>query len=334
VLIGAGVFAWGVVKGVNPLIAAGVVLFAANAILLVWPKVRRGHQLPGLGPVERREQLDNLFYPPRDDRRELGEQCAAFATKMRVFCEEVEAKQEKSIAGFAKEIRNANPDLGPFRARKDAESHFERNVEAAYALEMRDEALRLFDEARGQGEIVAKLRRIADRPLAVEMFEVVNLFVAIARRLDYKPVTDYSPAIGPSPASIASKIDSIMREGLDLVGELSAPVEPERTGSGNWKLEGGDAPDEWWEEADSFTKRARTMLVDDGHPALLTDYRDGFNDHLEKEREARRDPDEDTQSTAKKMLDLANFERSGPRRVVEASLEGLARARHRLGPQA
>jgi hypothetical protein len=55
--VGAGVFVWGVMKGVNPLIVAGVVLFAANVVLLAWPKVRRGHhQPPSLGPAERREQ--------------------------------------------------------------------------------------------------------------------------------------------------------------------------------------------------------------------------------------------------------------------------------------
>jgi hypothetical protein len=329
--VGAGVFVWGVVKGVSPLIVAGVVLFAANVVLLAWPKVRRSHHQPsGLGPEERREQLDNLFYPPRDDRRELGERCVAFETKMRVFCEEQEAKQEKVIAGFAKEIRQADPEVDRLRARKDAESHFERNVELAYALEMRDEALRLFDEAREQGEIAAKVRRFAERPLAFEMGEVVKLFNALAHRLGREPVA-YSPTIGPPPTTVASQIDAVMRDGIDLVDVLSEPATPEKT-KGGWALEGGDAPDDWWEQADSYTQRARTTLVE-GHPALLTDYRDAFNAYLKKESEGQseRDPAQDKRSTAEKMLDLANFERSGPMRVVEASLEGLAAARHRLG---
>lgn len=40
-LISAGLFAWGIVKGVDPLIAVGVTLFAANVVLLMWPRARR-----------------------------------------------------------------------------------------------------------------------------------------------------------------------------------------------------------------------------------------------------------------------------------------------------
>ncbi len=140
----------------------------------------------------------------------------------------------------------------------------------------------------------------------------------------------------PSP-DLAEPLDSLMHEGIDLVGELSVPVEPTKA-NGGWKLEGGDAPDEWWDKADAFTQGIRELLIE-RHPALLTDFRDGFNGYLKQEREAQRarnaDPSQDKRSTAAKMLDLANFERSGPKRVVEASLEGLAAARHRLNvPQA
>jgi hypothetical protein len=138
-----------------------------------------------IGPEERRERLDNILgYRRRDDRRELGEQCAFFAMKMRVFNEEQEWKRERTIARFAKEAREANSDLDPLQARRDAEDHFARNVVAAYAFEMREEALQLFDKAREFGEIEARARRIAERPLAVEMREVPNLFVVLARRLD------------------------------------------------------------------------------------------------------------------------------------------------------
>jgi hypothetical protein len=286
----------------------------------------------GYSPAERREHLDHLFYPPADDRRELGEECATFAMKMRIFNEEQEWRRERTVARNLKEIRDANPDIDPLQARKDAESHFYRAVEAAYALERRDEALRLFDAAREQKAIAAKPRRLVERPLGFEMGEVPHLFVALARRLDYEPVTEYSSASFTPPADLGGQLDSLMREGVDLVAELNEPVQPEKT-TGGWKLEGGDAPDEWWDKADDFAKRIRELLIE-RHPALLTDYRDGYNAHVKKERkddQKTSNPAEDKRSTAEKMLGLANFERSGPRRVVEACLEGLAAARHRIG---
>jgi hypothetical protein len=121
-----------------------------------------------------------------------------------------------------------------------------------------------------------------------------------------------------------------MREGISLVDELNVPVAPVKI-EGGWKLEGGDAPDDWWDKADDFTRQVREALIEH-HPALLTDYRDGYNAHVKKEGtdRSKRDPSQDKRSTAEKMLALANYERSGPRRVVEASLEGLAAARHAL----
>ncbi len=277
--------------------------------------------------------MDNLFYPPGDDRRELGEECETFAMKMRVFNEEQEWRRERAVAAAAQEIREADPDIDPFQVRGDAESFFERNVEATYAFARREEGLRLFDQAREQKAIAAKARRLVERPNAFEMGEIPHLFAAIARRLTNKEVSERLPASSPPPRDLAEKIDALMREGVDLVAEVNVPVQPEKIKDG-WKLEGGDAPDEWWDKADDFAKRARDLLLD-GRPALLTDYRDGYNAHLKKEREdSRKEKDDlanDKRSTAKKMLDLANYERSGPRRVVEACLEGLAAARHRIG---
>jgi hypothetical protein len=341
--VAAGI--WAALAGL-PAVFVAIAFLAALAVgmavahyLLVWRdrlrsrKSQASEESAGWSPAERRERLDNLLYPPRDDRLELGEQCASFATKMQVFNEEQEWRRERAIARFAEDGREADPDIDPQQAREAAEAHFERNVEAAYAFEMREEALRLFDEAREKDAIAAKVRRTAERPLAVEMGEVPNLFVAIARRLNYEPIVDYSRALGPPPEDLRDQVDSLMREGINLVDELSAPVEPERT-DGGWRLDGGDAPDEWWDKADDFAKRIRQLLID-RYPALLTDYRDGYNAHAKKERKERKeyDPAQDTRSTPEKMLDFANFERSGPRRVVEASLEGLAAARHRIGPE-
>lgn len=129
--------------------------------------------------------------------------------------------------------------------------------------------------------------------------------------------------------SLAVRLDSMMREGMGLVTEFSVSVQPEKK-NGVWKVSGGDAPKEWWDQAADFQQRIRDLLQAE-HPALLTDFRDGCNSHLQKEREARerrkQDASPDSRSAPDKMLDLASHERSGPRREVEAFLEGLATAR-------
>jgi heme exporter protein D len=342
-MTGLGGFIWAALAGLPAVVVAlialagltlGVVL--AHHALVLRDRVRRRDEAAKkphmLGPDERREALDNLFYPPADPRRELGERCANFAIRMSVFNEEMEARREHATARYAHEIREADPSLDPFQVREDAEAHFERQVEAAYGSEMREQALKLFDEAREREAIAEKVRRVADSPLAVELGDVPNLFLAIARRLGDKPITHPWPPSNPLPSGLPVELDDLMREGIGLVDELSVSAKPEKTNDGNWKLEGGDAPDEWWEKADDFQKRIRNLLIQH-HPALLTDFRDGFNAHLKKEREEKPNPARDTRSTGEKMLALANFERSGPKRIVVASLDGLAAARHRLGGQ-
>jgi hypothetical protein len=132
------------------------------------------------------------------------------------------------------------------------------------------------------------------------------------------------------PPPLAEALDSLMRDGIDLVGELSAPVEAEEPSKGVWKLSGGDAPAEWQDKANTFRQSSRDLLTSQG-PALLTNFRDGFDGHFRKESEAqersKQDPALDRRSTPEKVLDMANHERSGPRREVEACLEGLAQAR-------
>lgn len=306
----------------------------AAGTLAVWARSREigasssGGSAVGYSPAERREHMDNLFYPPGDDRRELGEECATFAMKMQVFNEDQEWRRERATAQAAQEIRAADPSIDPLKARRDAESYFEQTVRTLYVAARREQALRLFDEAREKKAIAAKTRRLVENPLAVEMGEIPHLFWAIARRLTEKEVSERLSDSSPPPLDLAEQIDTFMREGIDLVAEFSESVEPEKTDDG-WKLEGGDAPDEWWDKADDFAKRIRKLLLD-RRPALLTDYRDGYTGHVKKEREADKESEPDTRSTAKKMLDLANYECSGPRRVVEASLEGLAAASHRI----
>ncbi len=195
-----------------------------------------------------------------------------------------------------------------------------------------DDIERLEAEGRFLCSLAIKLS-----PDAIRVSEA-EVLTASAQRRDNQAASLFSyGTVGgpetPPPPDLAEQLNSLMREGIDLVGELSVPVEPTKA-KGGWKLEGGDAPGEWWDKADAFTQSIRELLIE-RHPALLTDFRDGFNGYLKQERETQKarnaDPSESKRSTAAKMLDLANFERSGPKRVVEASLEGLAAARHRIG---
>jgi hypothetical protein len=158
-----------------------------------------------------------------------------------------------------------------------------------------------------------------------------DLAAAISKRYETQGDADSTGNATPHQPSesLAIRLDSMMREGMGLVTEFSAPVQPEQK-NGVWKVSGGDVPKEWWDQAATFQQRIRDLLQAE-HPALLTDFRDGCNSHLQKEREARerrkQDPSPDKRSDPEKVLALANYERSGPRREVEAFLEGLAAAR-------
>jgi hypothetical protein len=131
--------------------------------------------------------------------------------------------------------------------------------------------------------------------------------------------------------SLPSKIDDLHREGIDLFATLSAPVEPQKTENG-WSIAIADAPSAWWDKAVTFDQRIRDLFIEQ-YPALLTNYAAGANDHLRRAREAREaiNPENDKRSDTEKMRDFANYARGGPARRVEASLEGLAVARHQAG---
>ena len=126
---------------------------------------------------------------------------------------------------------------------------------------------------------------------------------------------------------LAAQIDNMIREGRDLVSELSAPIQPEKL---NWvaKIEAGTPPSAWQGKADVFRQGAHDLL-EQRHPALLADYREGCNYYIREspESDGLGDPSADTRSDAEKTLALANYERQEPAREVKACLEGLARAR-------
>ena len=134
--------------------------------------------------------------------------------------------------------------------------------------------------------------------------------------------------------SLPHKIDDLQREGRVLLAELETPVEPE-TKDGVTTISGDWPADEWWDKVEAFEQRIRDLLIA-RYPALLSDFANGANEHLRKRREAREAQEAaasngDKRSDAEKMLAFANAMRSGPAKRMEASLEGLTAARHRLG---
>ena len=132
----------------------------------------------------------------------------------------------------------------------------------------------------------------------------------------------------PAPTSLATQLDALMREGMELLEVLMTPAQAEETGEGVWMLEFGDAPTEWQDKADAFYKQIRDLLTAE-HPALLPDFERGYNERLRIQRESKRVAPQqtETRSHAQKMLAFATDTQRTPARVVEACLEGLSYAR-------
>src|SRR5947199_10831093 len=62
----------------------GVALFAIGIALILGPRLSKHFKwgkASGYLPEERRQKIDDLFYPSADPRRELGEDCASMAMK-------------------------------------------------------------------------------------------------------------------------------------------------------------------------------------------------------------------------------------------------------------
>jgi hypothetical protein len=189
------------------------------------------------------------------------------------------------------------------------------------------------------------IKKATDHPVQ-SMFSTDRLAEWYGGKLNYLrtvidrsaiPLDEPTAPVAPRQArpagspSLPDQIDSLMHEGMALVGELSVPAEPEQKPNGVWEISGGGAPAEWQEKANAFRGSAWELLKQ-GRPALLVDYRDACNAFLQAQQRATGDQDHsrDKRSTAKKMLDFATAQRSGPAMEVEACLEGLAAARHRL----
>jgi hypothetical protein len=311
----------------------GLVAVVVLALLQGRGPAADGAPQKSLGPEERLKVMDDLFYPPRDDRRELGERCASFATRVLALVEEYKEGYAANLASAYVELLEADPTLDREQAREDAKRLVERNVIGTYSLMHRDEGLELFDAAREEGMIAAKLRREVETPEAYALGEVPNMFRVMARRLG----VDAPEPDPPEPPPLAAKLDDLLREGMDLVEELSVPVEPVKAPNGkSWSIEGGP-PDGWWEKVDTFEQRIRDLLRAE-HPALLENFADGHNGFLRKKREAQAakgspNPREDKRPDHEKVLDFMNSTRSGPADKTEAVLGGLAAARRQLGSE-
>jgi hypothetical protein len=132
---------------------------------------------------------------------------------------------------------------------------------------------------------------------------------------------------------LPSALDSLIREGMALYAELSAPVQHEVRGS-TVEVAGGEAPEDWHEKASVFRQKVHSLLKAQS-PALLPLFRDGANTHLHKQREEVQDqaPARDNRSNLEKARDMATWQRGGPATEVEMCLEGLAAVRNHLGYQ-
>jgi hypothetical protein len=157
---------------------------------------------------------------------------------------------------------------------------------------------------------------------------------AETRPLTYADLAAIRVPVGHDQTALPSQIDDLIREGIDLVEEFSAPVEPEPTEGGGVEVSGGNAPREWQEKTDAYRQKARNLLAE-RHPALLKVYEDACNAEIQKAREAEegsadRTEAPDRRSGLEKALALANWQRGGPKWEVEITLDGLAAARLKL----
>jgi hypothetical protein len=152
----------------------------------------------------------------------------------------------------------------------------------------------------------------------------VVFWVEIHRRKEATGLKDR----GQQPDLLAGRLDSLMREGMELLDELMAPAQAEETSEGVWALGFGDAPDEWWDKADAFYTKIKDLLTAE-HPALLPDFERGYNERLRIQRETEKVAPQgpDIRSNAQKMLDFATDTQRTPAKIVEACLEGLSQAR-------
>ena len=329
-ILSTGLFIWGVLKGINPLIAFGIVLGTGNLILLAWPKIKRNHERRPSGHPASAQQIDSVTSHTRQHMPSAPTELGTLEVIKETFERSRRRARELVEAEFVAMIDegerlrgdafSSNPQWKDFTDWRDPIAEF-----VGVALGS-TEKQRLLEAGTGQPEVQGHIRQVLewlrtrrDQPESWQLqIDGHELEAAIAARRSDEQAS-----------SLTNQLDSLIREGRKLVGELSAPVQPEKL---NWvsKVVGGGPPAGWQEKADAFRQRSFDLL-EAQHPALLTDFRDGIKKHFAMEREARERREQeggtDARSGGEKAVALANHERSGPRREVEACLEGLALAR-------
>ncbi len=128
--------------------------------------------------------------------------------------------------------------------------------------------------------------------------------------------------------SLAERIEMLIREGMKLLEELSAPMPVANTGGTHGVRLGPD--DAHIEKAFAFHERARELLGAD-RPSLLPIYADAANDFRRQERQKRQARSDRGLSNAEKMKRFEEDWYHEPAVFVEAFLYGLSAARNKLG---
>jgi|SRR6059058_2865667 len=106
-------------------------------------------------------------------------------------------------------------------------------------------------------------------------------------------------------SNLGDQLNSQMKYGKSLLAELTAPAKPEG-GPGNWSLEFGDAPQEWWKKAEEFFERSKRLLIEQ-QIALLEEFEAGYNQRCRKQREAL-----DKEPAAENVLDFCHCHPAWP----------------------
>lgn len=127
--------------------------------------------------------------------------------------------------------------------------------------------------------------------------------------------------------SLAERIETLIREGMKLLEELSAPMPVAKMGGTQGVRLGPE--DAHIEKAFAFHERARELLGAD-RPSLLPIYADAANDFRRREREKREARSDRGLSDAEKMERFADDWYHEPAVFVEAFLYGLSAARNKL----
>ncbi len=213
---------------------------------------------------------------------------------------------------------SGDPQWGDFTAWRDPIAEFVGATLGATEKQRLLEAGAGQPEVRNQiQEVMNWLRERRDHPDAWEAhlagIDGPEIEAAIRARRDGLP--------------LATVIDSMIREGRELVTELSTPVQFKRE-KGVLRIDGGEPSTGQQERADAFRQRAVDLLVAQSS-ALLVDYRDGCNDYIRRSHRGGEKAETlaDRNSDAEKMLSFANAERRTAAWEVEVCLEGLARVR-------